>query len=56
MNAILGSDWQELITNEDSAEYPGVFVEKDVYVLYVGGNNSYYQVVILDESWVSISK
>lgn len=56
MNAILGSDWQELITSEDSTEYPGVFVEKDVYVLYIGGNNSYYQVVILDESWVSVSE
>ena len=27
-------------------------VEKDIYVLYVGGNKTYYQLVILDPSWI----
>ena len=56
MTAILGSDWTTLLNEEGIAEFPGTFIEQDIYVLYIGGNNSYYQLVILDESWVSVSQ
>ena len=50
--ANLGEDWEQMLFEEVSEEYPGVYVEKDIYVLYVGGNKTYYQLVILDPSWI----
>ena len=31
----------------------GVNTGKEFYALYIGGNNSYYQLVILDADWIS---
>ena len=52
MNVNLGSDWKELLSCEGDTGYPGEFIDKDIYVLYVGGNKTYYQLVILDEGWI----
>ena len=49
----LGTDWKELLSFEEKTTYQGTLVEKDIYVLYIGGNNSYYQLVILDGDWIS---
>ena len=52
MKANLGAAWKDILSLEESMTYPGTFVEKDIYALYIGGNKSYYQLVILDDSWV----
>ena len=53
MKINLGTDWKELLSFEEKTTYQGTLVEKDIYVLYIGGNNSYYQLVILDGDWIS---
>lgn len=53
MEINLGKDWKKLMPFENSTEYPGTFVDKDIYALYIGGNSSYYQLVILDPNWIS---
>jgi hypothetical protein len=53
MKINLGTDWEKKVSFEKLTSYPGLFVEKDMYVLYIGGNNSYYQLLILDEDWIS---
>ena len=52
MTANLGADWTKPLFDEVSEGYPGILVDKDFYVLFIGGNKSYYQLVILDESWI----
>jgi len=51
MTVNMGQDWLTLLPHEVQTEYPGAFLEQDMYVLYTGGNGSYYQLLILDESW-----
>ncbi|MBQ4515341.1 MAG: C40 family peptidase [Clostridia bacterium] len=53
MTPNLGDDWTKLLFNEEvSTGYPGTFIDKDFYALYIGGNTSYFQLVILDEDWI----
>lgn len=53
MNINLGSYWKEWLSFEETTSYPGALVEKDIYALYIGGNKTYYQLVILDTDWIS---
>ncbi|MBR5157382.1 MAG: C40 family peptidase [Clostridia bacterium] len=48
----VGEDWTKLFFDEASSSVPGVFVDKEFYAVYIGGNNSYFQLVILDEDWI----
>ncbi len=48
----LGEDWTKLFFDEADSNVPGVFVDKEFYAVYIGGNNSYFQLVILDENWI----
>ncbi len=49
----LGNDWKSLFSIEDSSTSPGAYVAKDFYAIFVGGNKTYYQLVILDSNWIS---
>ena len=53
MTKNLGSGWTSLLFEERVDGYPGTPVEKEFYALYIGGNNSYYQLVILDADWIA---
>ncbi len=53
METNVGADWKEVLGFEKTEEFPGARVEKDIYALYIGGNNSYYQLVVLDKNWIS---
>lgn len=53
MNANIGSGWEDILfDNEEVSGYPGTSIEKEFYAVYIGGNGSYYQLAILDESWI----
>ena len=52
MTLNLGSDWTNLFFDEAKTGFPGTYTDKDFYALYIGGNNTYLQLVILDEDWV----
>ena len=54
LTANMGKDWLTLLPHEAQTTYPGAYLDKDIYVLYTGGNGTYYQLVILDESWTSV--
>ena len=55
MTANLGKDWLTVLPHEEQTKYPGAYLEQDIYVLYTGGNGTYYQLVILDESWTDLA-
>ena len=52
MSANLGSDWSTLLFDELADGYPGTYIENGFYVLYAGGNKSYFQFVILERDWI----
>lgn len=58
MEANLGSDWMELFFEEVPAEgqYPGIRLTGSVTAIYTGGNNYYFQLTVLDESWVTLEE
>ena len=58
MAANLGQDWYELFFDEIPAagSYPGKELEGTLVAMYTGGNNYYYQLTVLDESWVQLSE
>ncbi len=56
MTAMLGADWAELLVDtsaEGLTASKGVNTGKEFYAIYIGGNGSYYQLVILDADWIS---
>ena len=52
MTANLGTDWFDLLDITQSSELSEAKVKKEIYAVYIGGNKSYYQLVILDNSWI----
>lgn len=48
----LREDWTKLFFETADNTVPGVFADKEFYAVYIGGNNSYFQLVILDEDWI----
>lgn len=58
MEANLGQNWMDLFFDElpVSGQYPGTRVTGSVTAIYTGGNNYYYQLTILDESWVYLEE
>lgn len=58
MEANLGADWMNLFFDETpvTGQYPGTRVTGSVTALYTGGNNYYFQLTVLDESWVSVQE
>lgn len=54
MNQNLGKNWENLLCDSQTNinEWQGAEINKDFYAMYVGGNTYYYQLVILDESWI----
>lgn len=56
MTPNLGSDWTNLFFDEAETGFPGTYTDKEFYALYIGGNNTYLQLVILDADWVYDSK
>lgn len=57
MEANLGADWQQLFfeTQPTTGQYPGMRINGSVTALYTGGNNFYYQLTVLDDSWVELN-
>jgi hypothetical protein len=56
MTAMLGESWASLLVDtsaEGITSSQGVSTGKEFYAIYIGGNNSYYQLVILDADWIS---
>ena len=56
MTAMYGEKWEELLVdiNQDGiSDAKGVNTGKEFYAVYIGGNGSYYQLVILDDDWIS---
>jgi len=54
--ANLGEGWKDKLfgtRNLLNPGYPGVPFNNDFYALYVGGGTNYYNIVILDESWIT---
>ena len=56
MTAMYGENWADLLvdtTAEALTSAKGVSTGKEFFAIYIGGNNSYYQLVILDADWIS---
>lgn len=58
MEANLGGNWHELFFEKMPADgqYPGTRLTGSVTAVYTGGNNYYFQLTVLDESWVSLEE
>lgn len=58
MEANLGSNWLDLFFEETPVEgqYPGTRLTGSVTAVYTGGNNYYFQLTVLDESWVELKE
>lgn len=58
MQANLGTQWQSLFFEEQPPEgqYPGTRLTGSVTAVYTGGNNYYYQLTVLEESWVQLQQ
>ena len=56
MTAMFGENWTDLLVDtsaEGITASKGVNTGKEFYAVYIGGNGSYYQLVILDADWIS---
>lgn len=58
MAANLGPDWSSLFFDQipDSGNYPGTKLKGKLIALYTGGNNYYFQLTVLDASWVDLAE
>lgn len=52
MNANIGSDGGDLFFDEVVTGFPGTYVDKTFYAVFVGGNKTYFQLAIFDENWI----
>lgn len=54
-NLNLGADWKNLfLTSQDEiGTVKGQAFSKDLYAIYVGSGTYYYNIVVLDDSWIS---
>ncbi len=54
-NYYLTNDIQTYFANPESTDFTNPATTKaTIYVLYLGGNNYYYDLVVMDDSWVEI--
>ena len=58
MQTNLGQQWMELFFEElpPEGQYPGTRLTGSVTAVYTGGNNYYFQLTVLDESWVELAQ
>lgn len=58
MQSNLGDQWMELFFEElpPEGQYPGTRLTGSVTAVYTGGNNYYFQLTVLDESWVELEQ
>lgn len=56
MERNLGADWTDLFFSQlpETGNYPGAALNGSLIGLYTGANSYYYQLTVLDESWVSL--
>lgn len=55
MERNLGSNWMSLLFDAvpETGTYPGYALNCSIIALYTGANGYYYQLTVLDESWIS---
>lgn len=55
MERNLGANWQDLFDMTDTGKWRGQYSDAGMVALYTGANGSYFQLTILDSSWIKVN-